>query len=605
MSLRKNLLVAILADELNLIDEESLRTLIKENVDSADLVGPDKAALEQSLSQLSELIESELERGGPVVAMTEGMWEAISGTIDVNTALAAAVAADGSVETRSSDRPSHSPRPRSNPEPTDPHATLGPSTETGSGQLGRYELIKQVGEGSFGAVWKARDQKLGRIVALKILGRARKGADLDADREARAAAHLDHPNIASVYETGEARGSYFVVTEFVEGTSLRSWLDEREGVTTEVLEVFVKIARALSHAHQANVVHRDLKPANILVNNQSEPFLIDFGLARRQGEATMTATRAVLGTPVYMSPEQASGKSHYVDGGSDIFSFGVMLYEAITGELPFRGADPHVLMHQIRSTDPTPPRRLNPRIDRDLETICMTCLEKDARHRYSHAEQLADDLQRFVEGHPISQRPVGPIGRAWRWYRRNPRATRLIAGTFLLCYTSLLTAWGLVGVGYFLVHGQSFGVIEISLTILFWYVPMAICGYYTLIDRLWAVICGLLLLLVIDAWQVTMFFGLPFPWTVTALEPTLRDTFVKISFWSLWFLLTSLGVIFYLIALNSILGDRREQGSLTSSWGSAGSQGNPAEDPTPAPVSTVISDFQAGNVDSNSSANPE
>lgn len=300
-------------------------------------------------------------------------------------------------------------------------------------RFGDYVLMGEIAEGGMGVVYNARQVSLNRKVALKMIrsGRLASASEIARFRtEVEAAAALAHPHIVRVHEVGEHEGHPFVSMELIEGDSLAEQLGEGrwslkpaniEERQRDVARLLVKVARAVHHAHQRGVIHRDLKPANILLDEQGSPFLTDFGLAKLvEQDRGQTQDRAILGTPAYMAPEQARGGAKHVTTAADIYSLGAILYELLTSLPPFTGSSPLEILEHVRSKEPLRPRSLNPALDRDLETICLKCLEKEPARRYASAEDLALELERWLAGEPILARPVGQWERAWKWGRRNP-----------------------------------------------------------------------------------------------------------------------------------------------------------------------------------------
>jgi tetratricopeptide (TPR) repeat protein len=300
--------------------------------------------------------------------------------------------------------------------------------------LGRYEMLHPLGTGACGTVYLARDTHLDRLVAVKLprLGRLAGPEEVGRFvREARSTAQFCHSGIVPVHDAGQVDGLCYLVSEYIPGTTLSQRLAAGPLPPDEAAWMLRRVAEALDYAHRHGVIHRDVKPSNILLDGQDRPHLADFGLARRTtGEHTLTGAGEVLGTPAYMSPEQAGGEAHRVDGRSDIYSLGVVLYEALTGRLPLPGT-PGQVLRRVLEEEPRPPRRLDRRIPRDLETVCLKALAKDPERRYPTARALADDLARYLERRPVQARPVGRLTRLVRWCRRQPVATGLVAALVL------------------------------------------------------------------------------------------------------------------------------------------------------------------------------
>jgi tRNA A-37 threonylcarbamoyl transferase component Bud32 len=276
--------------------------------------------------------------------------------------------------------------------------------------------------GGFGTVWKARDPDLERAVAIKIprKGQLDRKEIEDFLKEARTTAQLHHRHIVPVYEVGTDGDTIFIVSELIRGVSLSDWLSGASPDFRQIAELLIPIAEALDHAHKKGVIHRDLKPSNILIDESGQPNVLDFGLAKRDGlEIAMTVDGQVLGTPAYMSPEQAAGKSNWTDCRMDIYSFGVVLFRMLTGELPYRG-NAQMQIHQRLTQDAPDPCSLNRYIPRDLATICLKCLERDPNGRYSTSKQVAEELSRFLRSEPIRARPISKTERIIRWGRRHP-----------------------------------------------------------------------------------------------------------------------------------------------------------------------------------------
>jgi non-specific serine/threonine protein kinase/serine/threonine-protein kinase len=297
-----------------------------------------------------------------------------------------------------------------------------------------YEIVNELGRGGMGVVYQARQTRLRRVVALKMILAAGHAGDADLARfriEAESIARLQHPHIVQIHEVGEHDGLPYFALEFCAGGSLDKKLAGTPLPSDEAAALLVKLAEGMHAAHQKGVVHRDLKPANVLLAEDGTPKITDFGLAKKLDEVGQTQTGAIMGTPSYMAPEQAEGKKN-IGPAADVYALGAILYECLTGRPPFKAATTFDTIMQVVSDEPVPPSRLNAQVPRDVETICLKCLQKDAGKRYGSAAELSDDLRRFRAGEPVRARPVGAWGRMVRWARRKPAVAASLAAAVLL-----------------------------------------------------------------------------------------------------------------------------------------------------------------------------
>jgi tetratricopeptide (TPR) repeat protein len=309
-------------------------------------------------------------------------------------------------------------------------------------QIPGYAVEAILGYGGMGVVYKARQSVLDRVVAVKMLLAGPFASPLELGRfrrETAALACLKHPNIVQVYDAGDVEGRPYLTMELIEGGTLARKLAGTPLPARDAAELVATLAGAVDVAHQAGIVHRDLKPVNILLAADGTPKITDFGLARRlEGDGGLTQTGVTVGTPNYMAPEQASGQARAIGPAVDVYALGVILYETLTGRPPFRADTPAETVRQVLDQEPVPPARLNPKVPRDLQTVCLKCLQKEPDRRYASAAALVDDLRRFLDGRPIQARPLGLAARLIRWCRRNPMA---VAIGVLLVVAATVSTW--------------------------------------------------------------------------------------------------------------------------------------------------------------------
>ena len=315
--------------------------------------------------------------------------------------------------------------------------------------FGDYELLEEIARGGMGIVYRARQLSLNRVVALKLVLAGQFASEEEVERfhrEAEAAANLQHPNIVAIHEVGQHDGQQYFSMAYVEGRSLAEMIRENPLPAVQAARYVETVARAVEYAHQQGTLHRDLKPANILIDRDDQPRITDFGLARRvDADSDLTKSGQILGSPSYMPPEQASGRLGEVGPGSDVYALGAVLYDLVTGRPPFKAETPTDTLLHVLHNEPVSPRALNPRVPRDLETICLKCLEKEPQRRYTSAAELSEELGRFLRGEPIHARPITAPGRTWRWCRRNPAVAALAAGlvvAVLAGFIGIAVQWG-------------------------------------------------------------------------------------------------------------------------------------------------------------------
>lgn len=359
------------------------------------------------------------------------------------------------------------------------HSALRLESEPLPRELEDFELLRELGRGGMGVVYEARQHSLPRKVALKFLLAGPISSPADRQRfrfEAEAAAQLEHPNIVRIYQVSETAGEPFFAMEFVPGPSLSERLADGPLPIRQAAELTAQVADAIEHAHSQGILHRDLKPSNILLQTLS-PKVTDFGLAKRlESDSKLTVTGAVMGTPSYMAPEQAAGKSGQIGPRTDVYALGAILYEALTGSPPFRGVTVADTLQQVQFQDPAPPEKLNFRIPFELSTICLKCLHKEPERRYASAQALADDLRAFLDGRPIQARPDTLLYRIFRavhqepypeiMQRRGPQTIPKAFASLIVCL--LVTVLAVADVDYYWIYALLIGG---GLFLVYWQAP--------------------------------------------------------------------------------------------------------------------------------------
>ena len=315
-------------------------------------------------------------------------------------------------------------------------------------RFGDYELLEEIARGGMGVVYKARQLSLNRLVAVKLILAGEFATQAFVQRfrtEASAAAVLHHPNIVAIHEVGVHAGQHYFSMDFVDGPSLAALAGHQPLPARRAAQYLKTIAEAIHYAHEQGILHRDLKPSNVLIDANDQPRITDFGLAKRlEGDTSLTLSGQMIGSPNFMPPEQATARHGKVGRYSDVYALGGILYHLLTARPPFQADSLEIIVSQVLTAEPVSPRMLIPTVPRDLETICLKCLEKEPSRRYATAQALADELGRFLRGEPILARPLGPTGKVWRWCRRKPALATALGAVVLVTavgFLGILTQW--------------------------------------------------------------------------------------------------------------------------------------------------------------------
>jgi serine/threonine-protein kinase len=450
----------------------------------------------------------------------------------------------------------------------------GDPTPAGN-RIGDYELIEEIARGGMGVVYEARQIGLNRLVALKMILAGRFASPAEVRRlraEAEAVAELDHPHIVPVHEVGEHDGLPYFSMRLVRGGSLADRLERFAGDPRAAAALVATVARAVHHAHQRGILHRDLKPSNILLDGAGSPHVTDFGLAKRVAAgAELTQSGAIVGSPPYMAPEQASGRRGVVTVATDVYGLGAILYTLLAGGPPFRGETAWETLEQVRERVPDPPSGINRRVDRDLQVVCLRCLEKDPQRRYESARELAEDLERWLRGEPVHARPSGLLHRLSLWCRRRERVQNagllaLVLGLGLVLYAA--SGFPLMALGLLTPDRPRLFAVHLIRMIAVFYVPMALFGWETLRGRRWAVPAGLGISLLLLAYLLAYMLGLIRVDTGGAYN--LQDPALTFSYHLMFVALAGSTASSFAVALVAVRSDAEPRGARRPGRGTGG-----------------------------------
>jgi hypothetical protein len=455
------------------------------------------------------------------------------------------------------------------PTRTDVAQTLAEPPKGGPGEARRitgrrldcYELLGEVGHGAGGIVYRALHLRLNRTVALKIVQESQCSQPENLVRflqEAEVVAGLRHPYIAQIYEVGQLDSRPYYTMEFMEGGSLAQKCARAPQPPRQAAQMVEMLARAVQTAHQCGIIHRDLKPSNVLLASDGTPRITDFGLAKRvQGDSGLTQTGAVMGTPSYMPPEQAEGKKE-VGPAADIYALGAILYEMLTGRPPFVGVTVLDILNQVKNHEPLPFTRLRIRVPRDLETICLKCLQKDPQQRYACAVDLAEDLRRFLDGRPIVARPIGWLASLWLWSRRAERITG--AGIFSVSLGITGILWSVLGItvlasGWYPIARPYEAILYLGVFIGLAYVPFILTGIGVIARKLFSLWSGSGICLFGFTFSLSMIFqdtlGFVFEFGGVQSNPE-----VRFMTYSLIGIISLVGLLLHIVALSAYYANR-------------------------------------------------